>query len=919
LPLDNGRLNLKWKRFLGERIEVEMQPLVVGDYVYIGLMNGKLYALDRETGSTVWMYDARMGIANTPTIAQVGDRHLIFFGAMSGQVFGLDAKTGEELWIVQTDGPILSTPSYYENTLFIGSLDHNFYAFNATTGEQQWKFESSGPIANTSALADHIEPDKAAVFFASGDNTAYALTTSGDLIWQQEMSGAYTKHTQAVFANDTVIFLTRKAGREYTEHLENVPAILRAGERQPGDVVLDAWADYYMQYPLRRTLYFFNAFTGEDLWQPGIDKTAFVPLYIPYWGQVTPTIDEEGHAWFPASGGGGDGGLDHDLRLWKIDLSDGGYTHVASQDEFLHRFDETGRATLAGSRYYTTISEDIGYFDTATQSRNSRVFGNGFSSHRAPLEFAEQNSAQIFGGMEKHFTRFAGSTPGGFAGAADSPSPLVIAGNDGFFTTWGYIYALTAERVQPISDHGELDLAGPPSTTLTREQAAQMLNDYIEAIVISDQPIQPASRLWSWGHLSPGSFWHSGDVIRSLVDTIPYLEDELALKLKDYLNSEVINHLLDDRYYEYRYACIDFDSQSILDPCPQEGRGISTGWYWTNHNLTSERLSALYRYALVTEDWGLIVHYWDFIRNKYTGFYEFWDDEAGFFLFPEWLTAPFQPSTQMAAALAVREMAEYVNDNATKEIAAGHLERMQAARIEWGKYVRGLYDEGVLARVDVEGWQEIGYDPKVQILPVEGYLDRDNDFRQIYRIYRETDELRVEYAAPRNQIYPYHLVGYHPILQENASLFRDNLLDELSDYIQAIEMIVPFWYMGDYSHAAIIVGHEEDSLSPLVVNDIFLSKAYIFNCSFEELAPYLPWSFENYQEWDVFRIQNLTALLSTTDSPNDTSCDSICSFQGKPEVDEEEQEEETNGNTEANFACFNMYRCNGHSLFWGDR
>jgi outer membrane protein assembly factor BamB len=176
LPLDNGRLNIKWKRFLGERIEVEMQPLVVGDLMYIGVMNGKLYALDRETGSTVWVYDAGMGIANTPTIAQVNDRLSIYFGAMSGKVFGLDAKTGEELWAVQTGGPILSTPSYHENTLFIGSLDHHFYAFNATTGEQQWKFESSGPIANTSALSDHIQPGKAAIFFASGDNVAYALS-----------------------------------------------------------------------------------------------------------------------------------------------------------------------------------------------------------------------------------------------------------------------------------------------------------------------------------------------------------------------------------------------------------------------------------------------------------------------------------------------------------------------------------------------------------------------------------------------------------------------------------------------------------------------------------------------------------------------------------------------------------------------
>jgi hypothetical protein len=85
--------------------------------------------------------------------------------------------------------------------------------------------------------------------------------------------------------------------------------------------------------------------------------------------------------------------------------------------------------------------------------------------------------------------------------------------------------------------------------------------------------------------------------------------------------------------------------------------------------------------------------------------------------------------------------------------------------------------------------------------------------------------------------------------------------------------------MGDYSHAAVLTGHEDDSLSQIIANDIFMAKAYIFKCSFDELAPYLPWSFENYQEGDIFRIQNLTALLSTQTNPEDTPLSNICSQQ----------------------------------------
>jgi hypothetical protein len=134
-------------------------------------------------------------------------------------------------------------------------------------------------------------------------------------------------------------------------------------------------------------------------------------------------------------------------------------------------FDETGRATLAGL-IITPPSVKISAITIRLRIvRNSRVFGNGFSSHRAPLEFSEQNNAQIFGGMEKHFTRFAGSTPRGFAGAADSPSPLMSSLAMKRSLQPGAI-SMLSHQIQcnlAISDHGELDLSGPPTNTLTRE------------------------------------------------------------------------------------------------------------------------------------------------------------------------------------------------------------------------------------------------------------------------------------------------------------------------------------------------------------------------------------------------------------------------------------------------------------------
>jgi hypothetical protein len=463
--------------------------------------------------------------------------------------------------------------------------------------------------------------------------------------------------------------------------------------------------------------------------------------------------------------------------------------------------------------------------------------------------------------MHKHFVRFSCSSPGGFGGGNDAPSPLVVVGDEAYFTTYGHVYALTYQRPTPIIDYGTLDLTGPPTTTLTREGARAMLNDQVQAIVNDNRHIGPASRLWGWSSTGQlGTFWHRGEVVRTLAEAIPYLDAPVRRGLAAYLKREVEDYLLNPHYYEYRWACIDYDSGTIEDPCDRNG--VEAGWYWNNPNLTSERLYALYKYATFTGDSETIAANWAFIREQYERLTENWDEEAKFFIFPEWLAGAFNANLQMGAMLAVREMADRADDLATRDAASARLNRMLEARVDWGRYVRSLYDTGQLQRRTFESPESWGYEPFVSPVPAEGYLDKDNDYRQLYSLQRdEAGNLRVGFEDYRYLVYPYYLIGYHPIYPEFSELIRDDLADELADYLAAIEAIWPWWYMNDYGHGVITYGHEEESTSPLVASDIFQVRAYIYNETFEALAPYLPWPFEDYGHQDIFRLQNLVALL----------------------------------------------------------
>jgi outer membrane protein assembly factor BamB len=858
-----NKLNLKWSRFFGERLEVDMEPVVVGNTVYIGVMNGKLYALNKDTGAVRWTYQSGGPIHHTPTVATVNNRLTVYVGAYDGTLYAIDATTGAEIWKYSTGGPIMSTPTLIDSTVYIGSTDRFFYAINGATGSFIWKYPTAGPISITSA-AGTLSSGEKIIYVASDNNIAYALRTNGSLLWSKQMRGAHTKHSTVVVSNNRAIFMTRKPGREYSEHIENKPTF---NSTMTPATIISTWADFYITYPERRTLYIFDATTGQDMWQPSSNKSKYTPLYIPYWGQYSAVIDTQGNAYIPSSGGAGDGNLNHDIRLWKLNLNTGDHTHHANQSQFLIRFDEIGRPSLIGSRYYQTISEDVGFFDVTSYAKTA-VYGNGFWSHRYPNELSELPST-IFGGMHKHFPRFGSSTPGGFAGANDATSPLVVANNEAYVTSWGHLYALTGASTTPAKLYQNLDLAKPMKLPRTPATIQAELQSMAQKLVSDTKPLHPVSRFWLWRNVAnAGVFWHDGETARSLADAIPHINEPVKSQFATYVKNYFQTNLLDSKKYEYASACLVFPEKAVVGSCPSN-KIVGGGWYWSNQNHVAERLYAFYRYGVATNDWSFITSNWSFIKARYQQINNGWNSDAGFFLWEGWIAGNFKPHIQMGAMLAVREMAIKANDTAVRDSANNYLTQMQSKRVYWGRYVRSLYASGQLTRndyTDPNSWAYEGADSTTIPIPKEGYMDQTNDYRQPYSLSLSNNQVVASFSNIRNAVYPYELIGFHPLLPEFGSLIKNNLSDELQDYIDAIEIYAPTWYMGDYNRQPLHVGHEDESMSPKVAVDLFLAKAYVFNQSFDQLAPQLPIGFEDYGHRDISRYQTLVALLKAPTS-----------------------------------------------------
>ncbi len=100
-PIDSTtlpRLSLKWAfGFDGVR-SVIGNPALLGNRIFIGDENGKVYALDRDTGCEDWVFQADNGVRTSPLVEQVNERWLLVFGDRSANVYAVDAMTGSEVW-----------------------------------------------------------------------------------------------------------------------------------------------------------------------------------------------------------------------------------------------------------------------------------------------------------------------------------------------------------------------------------------------------------------------------------------------------------------------------------------------------------------------------------------------------------------------------------------------------------------------------------------------------------------------------------------------------------------------------------------------------------------------------------------------------------------------------------------------------
>jgi len=224
-----GRLTLKWALAFPSVLYARSQPALAGGAMFVGGDDGKVYALDPETGCAHWTFAAagpvRMGIVAGAWRADApGEAPLIYFGDLLGNAYALDAASGKVAWKRAMDSHVSATltgsPALHEGVLYVpvSSLEEPaaavpgyecctfrgaLAALDSRTGEEIWRaymvdepvpqgenakgVRQWGPSGAAIWSTPLVDAARGQVYVTTGDNYSSPSTAMSDAIVAVDM------------------------------------------------------------------------------------------------------------------------------------------------------------------------------------------------------------------------------------------------------------------------------------------------------------------------------------------------------------------------------------------------------------------------------------------------------------------------------------------------------------------------------------------------------------------------------------------------------------------------------------------------------------------------------------------------------------------------------------------------------------
>lgn len=207
------RLGLVWYHEFDTGRGQEATPIMVDGTLYVSTAWSKVYALDARSGRLRWAFDPQVpGPAAFHACCDVVNRGVavsggrVFVGTLDGRLIALDAQTGKQIWSVLTVDPakpytITGAPRVARGKVIIGNGGAEFgvrgyvTAYDTASGRKVWRFytvpgdPAAGP--DHAASDDQIARMRATWFGRGWIASGGGGTVWDSIVYDQELNRLY--------------------------------------------------------------------------------------------------------------------------------------------------------------------------------------------------------------------------------------------------------------------------------------------------------------------------------------------------------------------------------------------------------------------------------------------------------------------------------------------------------------------------------------------------------------------------------------------------------------------------------------------------------------------------------------------------------------------------------------------------------
>ncbi len=237
---------------------IDSAASIVNGITYISVTNGFLYALDADTGETLWEYPS--GSRTTSTVAVAAG--VVYGGSGDAALFALNADDGSELWTVpdiQPSGALMVV----EDVLYAGAADGNLYAIDLD-GNVLWQ----ASVGDTALRSPALAGDMVYAGNESGALRAFNRAT-GEPVWSFQTEGGGFAPTPMI-ANGVIYQTTSDGPENYIYAIDALSGEQRWRYEEPGNPGwLAGGTDGERLYipSANGYLYALDAITSELVWR----------------------------------------------------------------------------------------------------------------------------------------------------------------------------------------------------------------------------------------------------------------------------------------------------------------------------------------------------------------------------------------------------------------------------------------------------------------------------------------------------------------------------------------------------------------------------------------------------------------------------------------------------------------------------